>query len=1110
MKSRYILLILVLLTGFSLKAQPPETTYAGTAAVIGYDDDNIYGPFNIGFNFTFYGNTYSQFYINSNGQVLFGTGSLESAEAAIPSATAPNNFIAPFWDDLVVDSYGNILYKTVGASLNRKLIIQFTNMGFYPYPANMGTFSVILYENTNVIQIQYRLIVLPSSIKAHGNSATIGIENSTGTAGVQYAYHNPSAISTEQAISFTPSGPTYTVNTDASYDGVYLTTNISLPEPGITTLISPPQNAVIGSDYTFDWGSATNATSYDLYLSNDPELTDAVLYSAGSNLSYDITGLLLDTIYYWGVFASNTTGTTWCEIKRFSTSSIPPLEPVPQTIWAEQSQDKTIKLNYTGGDASPKTAIITTLPAQGQLYQYNSGARGSLINLVPTALTDPAKNVIYAAPGANGNGIGNFKFKINDLSGDSPEGLITVNVLPPNTPNVLYVAKSTTYVEIQFDRPMSDPAGKQNQFLIKVNGSPVTISSAVLKTGDPNTIILSLATPLTGTETVLVSYTQGNVSSLAGGLLLTFTDQAVTLTAQTINFPQSLIKKYNESPFTITATASSGLGLTYTSSNTGVATFSSSVLTFHSVGTSDITLRQLGNSTYAPAYYIKTLTVSKGDQTITFNALAAKTYGDADFSLTATASSGLSVSFTSDNPAVATIAGNVVHITGAGSAVITASQAGNALWNPAASVPRTLTVNKATQTITFGALPVKTWGDPDFSGGASASSGLAVSYSSDNPAVATIVSGNIHIVGAGTAVITASQAGDANFNPASSVPHTLTVNKASQTITFSAFSNKTYGDVDFSPAATSSSGLSVSYSSNNTAVATIISGMVHIVTPGTAVITASQPGDGNYNPASDVPRTLTVNKANLTFTAQNETKEYLTVNPDLAYTITGYVNGETQAVLDVLPVIQTTALQNSPVGTYPITVSGGSDNCYSYVYVPGTMTITKIIQVITFTRVPESLMAVDTFHLSAVSSSGLEIIYESMDDQLATIAGNVLTGVAKGTVQIRAHNDGDQNYQAAEAFASVEITSTHKDIMYLFTPNGDGINDYWEIPNLVSLGKCDVKVYNRWGKLVYDNPDYNNLWDGTSNGNPLPEGAYYFLIKTENAGNIKGTVNIVR
>ncbi|MBG0860477.1 MAG: gliding motility-associated C-terminal domain-containing protein [Bacteroidales bacterium] len=492
---------------------------------------------------------------------------------------------------------------------------------------------------------------------------------------------------------------------------------------------------------------------------------------------------------------------------------------------------------------------------------------------------------------------------------------------------------------------MADPAGKQNQFTATVNGSPATINSLNLKTGDPYSIIVTLATPLTGSETVYIAYTAGDVASVQGGWLLSFTDQLVTLTAQTINFSQSLTKKYNESPMTLTATASSGLGITYSSSNLSVATVSGNVLSFHSVGNSDITAMQLGNAAYAPAKYIKTLTVSKGDQVITFTTLPAKTYGDADFNISATASSGLSVSFSSGNTGVATIAGSTVHVVGGGESVITASQAGNSLWNPA---------------------PV-------------------------------------------------------------------------------------------------------------------------------------------------VPQTLTVSKAPLTVTADNKTKAYLAPLPTLTFTITGFLFSDDQSVLNILPDIQTPATQNSSVGDYEITISGGIDNSYYFnTYVPGTLTITKISQTITFTAFPERLLVNNTFTLAASSTSGLTVSFESLNPTIATVSGTTLTGVSKGTAQIRAYNAGNVNYNAAEILAPVEVFSTHRYIMHLFTPNNDGINDYWELPDMDVWGKSNVKVYNRWGKLVFAKDNYDNLWDGTSNGNPLPEGAYYFVIKTENSGTITGTVNIIR
>jgi hypothetical protein len=86
-----------------------------------------------------------------------------------------------------------------------------------------------------------------------------------------------------------------------------------------------------------------------------------------------------------------------------------------------------------------------------------------------------------------------------------------------------------------------------------------------------------------------------------------------------------------------------------------------------------------------------------------------------------------------------------------------------------------LTINKANQTITFPALANKTTNDDDFDAGATASSGLAVSYTSSNLSVATIVGGKIHIVGVGTSTITAKQGGNTNFNAATDATQTLTV-----------------------------------------------------------------------------------------------------------------------------------------------------------------------------------------------------------------------------------------------------------------------------------------------------------------------------------------------
>jgi gliding motility-associated-like protein len=72
------------------------------------------------------------------------------------------------------------------------------------------------------------------------------------------------------------------------------------------------------------------------------------------------------------------------------------------------------------------------------------------------------------------------------------------------------------------------------------------------------------------------------------------------------------------------------------------------------------------------------------------------------------------------------------------------------------------------------------------------------------------------------------------------------------------------------------------------------------------------------------------------------------------------------------------------------------------------------------------------------------------------------------------------------------------------------MNDYWYIADIGQYGQISVKIYNRFGTLLYESPAYNNDWDGTYNGTPLPSASYYYIIKSSEKGIIKGVVNLVR
>ncbi len=210
-----------------------------------------------------------------------------------------------------------------------------------------------------------------------------------------------------------------------------------------------------------------------------------------------------------------------------------------------------------------------------------------------------------------------------------------------------------------------------------------------------------------------------------------------------------------------------------TTDSNGVATLTLSGL---NAGTYPIAASFAGELTIAASNGMGTLTVSPADQTISFGALPGKTFGDPDFSVSASASSGLPVGFSATGNC--TVSGSTVHITGAGTCTITASQPGNTNYNAAApNVAQSFTIAKASQTITFSPPGDHIFGELDFgvdaTGGAS---GNPVTFTAQGNC--TIVNKNninlVHLTGAGSCSVTASQAGDSNFNAAPSVTQSFT------------------------------------------------------------------------------------------------------------------------------------------------------------------------------------------------------------------------------------------------------------------------------------------------------------------------------------------------
>lgn len=326
-------------------------------------------------------------------------------------------------------------------------------------------------------------------------------------------------------------------------------------------------------------------------------------------------------------------------------------------------------------------------------------------------------------------------------------------------------------------------------------------------------------------------------------------------------------------------------------------------------------------------------------QPFLFNPLPEKVYGNPDFNGGATSlNTTQPIIYSSSNPSVATIVNGDIHITGAGTADITASQASDGFY-AAASVTRTLTVNKAALTITA---------DNKLKFEGQVNPVLTATYDgfvlNETPAAlltpAVISTTAVTSSAPGSYPITVTGATSDNYT-ISFVSGVMTVQpKTNQTITFNAIPVKTYGNADFPVGATSTNTtIPLTYSSSNTSVAIIVGNTIRITGAGTAIITVSQAGNAGYFPAADVQRTLTVNKVNLTVRVMDTTRLQGQANPVFRVTYTGFVLGETETNLSTIPVISTTAETQSAPGYYTLTPGGGVSQNYNFIYVAGRLTI---------------------------------------------------------------------------------------------------------------------------------------------------------------------------
>jgi len=151
----------------------------GTPTDVVLTDDDFEGPLPLGFNFDFWGNTYTDFYISSNGYVTFGMGSTDLGEDPIPNTNTPNDIIALFWDDLDPGDGGTVSYFDATVNGQNCMVVEFNQViHCCSAPNEMVTGQIIMCEDGSVT-----INCIDCQADGGTDTATSGIENSDGTSG---------------------------------------------------------------------------------------------------------------------------------------------------------------------------------------------------------------------------------------------------------------------------------------------------------------------------------------------------------------------------------------------------------------------------------------------------------------------------------------------------------------------------------------------------------------------------------------------------------------------------------------------------------------------------------------------------------------------------------------------------------------------------------------------------------------------------------------------------------------------------------------------------------------------------------------------------------------
>ena len=207
----------------------------------------------------------------------------------------------------------------------------------------------------------------------------------------------------------------------------------------------------------------------------------------------------------------------------------------------------------------------------------------------------------------------------------------------------------------------------------------------------------------------------------------------------------------------------------------------------------------------------------------------------------------------------------------------------------------------------------------------------------------------------------------------------------------------------------------------------------------------------------------------------------------------------------------------SPTGTFDPTVAGFGTHTLQYTYTGTNGCVNSVTQTIDVNPTPNANAGPDKF----VLEGGVVMLTPAVNASFpVTYSWAPPTGLSNPNISNPMASPPDDITYTLTVTSDKGCTSTDQVfvkvlkslvIPNVFSPNGDGINDKWDIKYLESYPGCTVDVYNRYGQIIYHSIGYTNAWDGTYKGKQVPAGTYYYIIDPKNGrSKYSGFVDVLR